>query len=331
MKKISRILLPLVILAGALGLWWIFRGPGGGGPSLEASGTVEATQADLGFQAPGRIHRIAVREGDRVRADQELAALDMTELQARRSTAQARLEVAEAQLAELEEGSRPQEIAQAEAAVRGARQRLEQARRDLERIRRLFEGGAVSREALENAETAREIAAAELEQAGERLELARQGPRNERVLVQRALVRQARGSLAEVEAALENAVIRAPFEGRITERHREPGEVVGAGAPVLTLRDLSDRWVRIYIREDAVGRVRIGQAAAISTDSYPGESFRGEVFFIGTEAEFTPRNVQTSEERTRLVYPVKVRITGDPELNLKPGIPADVALEEPRG
>lgn len=331
MKKIRRMLLPLLVLALVLAVWWILRGPRGDGSSLAASGTVEATEADLGFQVPGRIAGIEVHEGDQAAAGQVLATLDLSEMEARRTAAQGQLEAATARLAELESGSRPEEIAQAEAAARAARERLEQAERDLDRARRLQEGGAVSREALERAETAREVASADLEQAQERLELVRKGPRSEQVRAQRALVLQARGALDQVEAAIGNGTIVAPFDGRVAQRHREPGEVVGAGTPVLTLRDLSDRWVRIYVREDAVGRVRIGQAARITTDSYPGRSYEGRVFFIGSEAEFTPRNVQTSEERTRLVYPVKVRITADEDVDLKPGIPADVVLEEPEG
>jgi HlyD family secretion protein len=98
---------------------------------------------------------------------------------------------------------------------------------------------------------------------------------------------------------------------------------------VLTLLDPADRWVRIYVPEDQVGRVRIGQQARITADTYPDRTYTGEVVYIGSEAEFTPRNVQTPEERTRLVYPVKVRISGDTAFDLKPGVPADVRMEAP--
>ena len=106
---------------------------------------------------------------------------------------------------------------------------------------------------------------------------------------------------------------------------------MGPGAPVFSLLDPDDRWVRIYVREDEIGRVQLGQQAQIRADTYPDRVYDGEVVFIGSEAEFTPRNVQTQEERTRLVYPVKVRITGDAGFELKPGIPADVVLVEAAG
>lgn len=329
MNNRRKILVPvvLVVLAGAL--VWAFRLRGDNEGDLLASGTVEATEADLGFQVAGRIEEIRAREGDRVDPGQELAMLDRTELLARRRSAQAQVEATRARLLEMERGSRPEELAQAEAAQRAARERLDDARRDLERSRRLFEGGAISREALDKAETAVRLAEAALDQAAEAHELVREGPRREQIAAQRATVAQAEARLAEAEAFLENAVIRAPVAGLVTVRHREPGETVGAGAPVLTLRDLDDRWVRIYVREDRIGRVSIGQGATVTSDTYADRTYEGEVVFIGSEAEFTPRNVQTAEERIKLVYPVKVRITGDPSLDLKPGIPADVRLLEP--
>jgi HlyD family secretion protein len=110
-------------------------------------------------------------------------------------------------------------------------------------------------------------------------------------------------------------------------KDREPGETVGAGAPVLTVMNLEDRWVRIYIREDRVGAVHLGQEAIITADTYPDKTYRGTVAFIASQAEFTPRNVQTTEERVKLVYAVKVRITQDSTYDLKPGIPADVRLQ----
>jgi HlyD family secretion protein len=152
------------------------------------------------------------------------------------------------------------------------------------------------------------------------------GPRAERIDAQRAALRQAEANVAQVQANLDNATIRAPFAGVVTVRHREPGESVGPGAPVLTIMNVADRWVRIFVREDEVGRVTLGRRATISSDSHPGKAFQGRVTFIASEAEFTPRNVQTTEERVKLVYAVKVAIAGDAALELKPGVPADVVI-----
>ena len=329
MSKRSRIAVALVVVAAVAALGWIFLQDGSDdAPTLSASGTVEATDADLGFQAPGRVQEVSVREGDRVEEGDVLARLDTREAEAARSAARAQLSAAEARLSELRRGSRPQELAAAGAALRSAERRAEEAARDAERARTLQEGGAISRQALDRAETAAEVADAAVVQAREQLALVREGPRAEAVRAQEAHVEQARANVELAEAALANSVITAPFDGLLTVRHREPGETVAPGAPALTLLDPGDRWVRIYVREDAIGRVRLGMAARITSDTYPNRAFDGEVVFIGSEAEFTPRNVQTSEERTKLVYPVKVRITSDPDLVLKPGIPADVVLVE---
>jgi HlyD family secretion protein len=320
MSKRVRILIPVVLL-GVVAC----NGNDMDG-TLTASGTVEATDADLGFQAPGRVLAIPVREGDAVSAGQELARQDAREMQAALDAASAQVAAADARLTELVRGARPQELATGEAAVRSATERSDEARRSADRARTLFEGGAISRQALDQATTALEVAVAQRQQAEEQLALVREGPRSESVSAQRAIVEQARANAARAEAALANAIITAPFSGLVTSRHREPGEIVPAGAPVLTLLDPQDRWVRIYIREDQIGLVHLGLAAEIVSDTYPDRVYQGEVTFIGSEAEFTPRNVQTAEERIKLVYPVKVRITGDPGFELKPGIPADVTL-----
>jgi len=294
---------------------------------IQASGTVEATEADLGFQMAGRIGWIGPRVGAEVRAGDEVARLDQEEILARKRAAEAQLAAARALLSEMRTGFRPQEIAEGQAALRGAAERWTDAVRDHERAQRLFDGGAISREMLDKTETAARIAESAVDQATERVRILEEGPRQERVAAQRAGVAQAEAAVAQVDAAISYSVVTIPFPGIVTLRHREPGETVSPGVPVLTVMDPEDRWVRIYVREDRIGEVSLGQAASISSDTYPDQTYRGEVIFIASEAEFTPRNVQTTEERVKLVYAVKVQITEDPSHHLKAGIPADVVLE----
>ncbi|MBT8397194.1 MAG: HlyD family efflux transporter periplasmic adaptor subunit [Gemmatimonadetes bacterium] len=295
---------------------------------IRASGTVEATDADLGFQQAGRIESILVREGDSVQSGQEVAVLDRKEVLARRRSAEAQGDAARALLSEMEAGSRDGEIGEGRAALTQAEERRDDALRDRDRAQRLFDGGSISQEVLDKSATAFRVSEAAVDQARQRLQMLVEGVRPERIAAQRALVAQADAAVAQIDAALSNAVVVVPFDGLITVRHREPGETVSPGIPVLTLMDPEDRWVRIYVREDRIGEVRVGQAATISSDTYPDRVYQGEVVFIASEAEFTPRNVQTTEERVKLVYAVKVRITGDPSHDLKPGIPADVSLDE---
>jgi HlyD family secretion protein len=294
---------------------------------LMASGTVEATEAALGFQVPGRIARVVVHEGDRVHVGDTLAALDRTELDARLNQAAAALASARAMLTELEHGARSEEISQARAADSAASARLRDAERDRDRATTLVRGGAVSQETLDKAQLGFDVARSAAQQASDQLRLVLAGPRPERIDAQRAGVAQAQAAVQQAQATLDNAVVRAPFDGIVTVRHREPGETVAAGAPVLTLANLGDRWVRIYVGETRLGDVRLGQGAVITTDTYGNKQYSGAVAFIATEAEFTPRNVQTAEERVKLVFAVKVRIVGDPANDLKPGMPADVVLQ----
>ncbi len=312
-----------VVLVAAYYL--LLRGDGSDGP-IEASGTVEATDAQLGFQVAGRIDTILVDEGTSVTADQLLARLDQTELKARREQAAAQLAAARALLTELERGSRTQEVQQGRDQLTAANQRLADAQRDLDRTQRLFDGGAVSREALDKAQLAFDVAQSQHDQAAQALQLLEVGPRPERIDAQRATVVQAQAALQQVDAMLANSEIRAPFDGVVTVKDREIGETVQPGAPVLTVTNMGDRWVRIYIPETQVGAVHLGEPATISADTYRGKRYGGAVSFIASEAEFTPKNVQTRDERVKLVYAVKVRILSDSTYDLKPGIPADVSL-----
>lgn len=323
-------IIPVVLLLGLGGyaLWRFVLAPRAEASGLVASGTVEATDAQLGFQAPGRIARLAPREGDRVAAGDELARLDTSELDARRVQAQAQTDAARAQLSELLAGSRREEIAQGKTAVAAADARVADAERDAERARTLLAGRAVSREAVDKATLAVDLARRQRDQAAEQLALLEQGPRPERIAAARAQLAQAEAAVATLDATLSNSVLTAPFPGVVTLRHREPGEIVGAGAAVLTLMNPDDRWVRIYVPENRLGRVAIGQRAEITSDTFPGKRYSGEVAFVASSAEFTPKNVQTAEERVKLVYAVKVRIAGDAEQELKPGLPADVRLVE---
>ncbi len=274
-KRRITIAIALVLVGVAAYAGWRYFRADRSPAALLASGTVEATEAQLGFQAPGRIEEIAVREGDAVKQGQVLARLDTRETEAR--------------------------LAQARAQVDAARVRLAEAERDLKRSEALFRGGAIGQEAYDKAQVAYKVARSDQEQA--------------------------RAQVAALEAVLANMQIRASFDGIVSVRHHEPGEVVPAGAPILTVMNPNDRWVRIYMAENRLGAVRLGQKAMIATDTYPNKRYGGEVAYIASQAEFTPKNVQTTEERVKLVYAVKVRITDDPHFELKPGMPADVHLE----
>jgi len=322
-RKLALTVVALVVVAALL----VARRDGGAG-ELEFSGTVEATEAQLGFQAAGRIEAVRPREGDQVREGDTLAWLESAEPAARLDQARSQLRAAAALLAELASGARSEERVQAREALRALDDRYAEAERELARTRRLHEAGAVSTEQLDRARLQVDQLRSQREQAEQQLRIVETGPRAERIAAQRAVVAQAEAAVRQAEAQLGNAVIRAPFTGVVTVKHRGAGETAAPGAPVLTIMNLDDRWVRIFIPENRLGGVRLGDTASISADSYPERRYAGSVAFISSQAEFTPRNVQTREERVKLVYAVKVRIAGDPRYDLKPGLPADVRLHE---
>lgn len=327
MKPPKPVIAVVAIAIIAALVWLLVFRSGDNEGVLIASGTVEATEAQLGFQSAGRIESIAVQEGDRVDSGAVLATLDQSEMRARRDQADAQVQAAQALLTELEGGFRSEEVAQARAAKRAAEEQFRDAERDLERTKTLYDGGAVSREVYDKAQTRYEVAESHLIQARKQLQLVEAGPRSERIAAQRAQVQQAKAALRTVEAMLRYMTITTDIPGVVTTRHREPGEVVAPGAPVLTVMNRDDRWIRVYIPENRLGALSLGQNAEISSDTYPEKTYGGEITYIASAAEFTPKTVQTAEERVKLVYEVKVRVIDDPDYELKPGLPADVRIE----
>lgn len=327
MSKKRRIIIPVLLVVIAAILWFTVFDVNDEDGTLFVSGTVEATEARLGFPTPGRLEMIRVREGDMVKAGTELAVLDRAETIARYRQARAQASAARALLAEMESGARTEEIARARAARDAAREQENDARRDLERVKELYTGGAVSKEVLDKQQTAFDVARSRHTEAAEFLRQVESGTRAEKIAAQRAVLEQAEAQVSAVEAALANMAIRAPFDGVIAVRHHEPGEIVPAGGAVLTIRNRQNRWVRTYVPENRIGALQLGSAAAITTDSYENKTYAGEVIFIAAEAEFTPKAVQTTEERVRLVYLVKVRVIDDQTFDLKAGMPADIELK----
>ena len=329
MHKTPRIIIGGVVLSsiGAFAIYHTTFAADRNGDAIIASGTVEATQAELGFQVSGRLGKLSVREGDQVTAGRQLAMLEQSELIAERAVARAQVAAAEAGLAELLAGSRREEVAQARAALAVATERRNYAQRDVERLAPLAEQSLVSRQAFDQQRTQLSIAEGEMAKAKEALQILATGPRSERIAAQRAALAQAQATVERIEAQLAQTELTAPFSGTITVRHREPGEALSPGNPVVTLRNFDDRWVRVYIPGDEVGNLTLGQPASITGDANPDKRYTGAISYIASVAEFTPRNVQSTKDRVKLVYEVRVRVAGDTTVDLKPGLPADVRFQ----
>jgi HlyD family secretion protein len=286
------------------------------------SGTVEAIQAELAFQVSGKVNKVLVDEGQPVEEDQILAELDQAEFLARKNQAQASLMALKSKLTELEKGYRAQEVEQARLASYTARINLEEARKDKVRFDTLYEKRTISEKERDVAELKYETALKEYQRSKQAFDLLREGFRKEDIEAARAQAEAAESALELTEIQLKNAQLRAPFKGIITSRNVEPGEVVSPGREVLSLSDLSNVDLKVFVDETEIGKVKPGQEVQVKIDTFPQKVYIGHISYISPEAEFTPKIIQTHKERVKLVYMVKISIP-NPDLELKSGMPAD--------
>jgi HlyD family secretion protein len=312
-------------LAAAL-LLGACSGRDGSGPgSLTLSGNIEVNEAQLGFKVPGRVIERLVTEGDRVRSGQLVARLDGTEQQQQLALYRAELAGAEAAYAELQAGSRPQEIAAAEATLHSVEADRDRLRLDFARQKELRGKDAIADREFEASQAELNVAEARSAEAAERLKLVQAGPRIEEVSQGRARVDQARAAVALAETQVENTRLVSPLDGVVLSKDIEPGEYVSPGTPVVTVADIAHVWVRAYVNQTDLGRVRLGQKVAVHTDTFPDKTYEGTIGFIASEAEFTPKTVQTTKERVKLVFRIKIDLA-NPNDELKPGMPADAFI-----
>jgi HlyD family secretion protein len=254
-----------------------------------------------------------------------VARLEDQDLKQEVAVAEARVAASEANLAKLTTGNRPQDIKSAEAALASAKADLVDKQRDLARQRELLKRGSTAQATLDKAQTAFELADEAAHRAAESLSLAREGFRREDVAAGQAELNLARASLELARTKLSYATLTAPNAGVVLVRDAEPGEVVAVGTPVITMGDLDGIWLEAYLPEPELGKVRLGQAAQVSTDSYPDKRYPGRISFISSKAEFTPKTVETAKERVTLVFRTKIRLD-NPGHELKPGMPGEAVI-----
>jgi len=293
---------------------------------LTLSGNIEAHESLVSFKITGRVIDLPVEEGQWVEAGTLLARLDDADYRQRVDIDAANLNVRESNLALTLAGSREQEVKASKAAVLDAQADLQQKKIDDERAQRLFARDAISAQDRDLADTALKRATATLESAQQRFDQTQEGSRKEDIHIAQANVVAARQSLGLSRINLDYTRLAAPNAGVISVRQAELGEVVAPGTPIVTLSDLDHVWLRAYLAETDLGRIRWGQDAIITTDTYPGKKYRGHISFISSTAEFTPKSVETYKERVTLVYRIKIDVD-NPNHELKPGMPADAAID----
>jgi len=274
----------------------------------------------------GRVTQLPVEEGQSVTAGQLLAQIDNADYLQQAAADQATVEVKARELDLAEAGSRSQDIAQGRQNVRDAQADLSQKQLDYARYQALFQKDEIQGQMVDQAKTAVERAQATLDRLQQALNELVEGTRRQQIAVDRADVQQAGEAAGISRIRVGYTTLTAPFAGVITVREAELGEVVAPGTPIYTLDELQHIWVQVYVPETNLGQVHWGQDCSVTTDTYPGKTYQGRVSFISSQAEFTPKTVQTTAERVTLVYLVKVDVD-NPNLELKPGMPADVSIQ----
>jgi len=340
MPKALRIILVLAVLIGAAAAWWLTHQAPSDPNRLQLSGTIEVTQVDLAFKLSGRLQARPVDEGDAVTAGQVVARLDAVDQELQVTRAEAEAQYAKAFLAKLESGSRPEEITEARAVLQQARAaaeatetRLKLAGDELARYRDLRAQEVISQQKFDELKTVKDTAlnahqeaAARVRSARARLDLVLAGPRKEEIEQARARVTVTEQALAIARQHLADTVLKAPLNGVVLSKAAEPGAFLSPGAPVITVGEVGQVWLRGYINETDLGRIRLNQAAEVTTDTYPGKVYHGKISYISDVAEFTPKTVQTFQERVKLMYRVKISLD-NPLQELKPGMPADAVIQ----
>ncbi len=291
---------------------------------IVASGHVEATEVRISTKVGGTLLSRPVDEGDPVKVGTEIARIDTVDLDLALRAAEAERSQADADYRLKKSGYRPEDVAEAEARVAQAEADLDAAQKDLDRMEALLATGSGTPKSRDDALARRDVAKASLAAAREQLRKMRAGFRPEEIDAAKARLAAAEARIAQLRQNVRDASIVSPTNGIVTSKIAEPGELLAPGAPIVVITDLADAWLNVYVGEPSLGKIRLGQEAEVRTDG--GETRKGHVTFIASQAEFTPKNVQTEDERVKLVYKVKIGLENADGL-FKPGMPATATLE----
>lgn len=325
MKK-THLWFATLVLGVVLIPWTGCKPQDAGGNALRVSGNIEVIETQVSFRIAGRVLTRLVDEGDEVKAGQPIATLDDQDLIQQEALRQADLAVAKAALLALENGSRTEEIERAKAALEAVNADVERLRADDARQKSLYDKEIISANTYDATHSQLISAQAHAREAQQTYALLKKGPRAEEIEQARARLDQVTRALEIAQTQRTYASVASPLTGVVLSKNIEPGEVVAAGTPVVTIGDIHNIYLRAYVDETDLGRVKLGQKVRVTTDSHSGKSFEGKVTFISPESEFTPKTVQTEKERVKLVYRIKIDIP-NPDLELKPGMPADAEIE----
>jgi len=328
-KKIARLVIIVLVLTGGYFGYQRYQQNiqvGAGGP-LKIYGSIEIRDAVLAFNEQERIIELLVEEGDRVRAGQPLARQRTDRLDGAIAEVEAKIAAQQEVVNRLVAGNRPQEIEQARAEVEAARVRVDNVQQILNRLKKTSGSGATSVQDLDDARSKFKVEQAQLQVREKALALVLEGARQEDIAAAKYQLEALQASLAQLKIRLGDTTLYAPSAGVIQSRILEVGELAGPTKPVFTLALTNPKWVRAYVPEPMLGRIRMGMKAEVLSDSYPGQPVEGTVGFISSVAEFTPRTVATEDLRTQLVYEARIMVE-DKGDRLRLGMPVTVMVKE---
>jgi HlyD family secretion protein len=323
-KRAAALWIAVVIGASFIASYWIFNKiveP----PEFRVSGVLEADDIHVGSKVGGRVVKVVARRGERVKAGDAIVVLDAAELRASLDEAQASLRESQAKLAELSSGYRQEEIDQARADWLATKAIHENSERFSRRMKDLAAREMVARQEYDDARTRAEEAEQRAKAARERYDLVKAGRRQEEIAQAQARKEMAEARVALLRAQLDETVVYAPVDSFVEVLDLEPGDLVPAGRPVATLLRAGSPWARVYVPEGRLGHVRPGLKVRVRVDSFPDKIFTGVVRRVNHQAEFTPRNVQTTEERVLQLFQAEVAIEDEAGV-LRPGMSADVVI-----
>lgn len=326
-KKIRLLAVVLMVILIAVGVTLLLRSLLHKAPANELVlyGNVDIRQAELAFNGNERVASLMAQEGDRVKKGQLLATLDTVRLSHQVSQAEAQVKAQKEVLAALMAGTRPEDIRKARADVEAAEAEQKNAGIVFSRKSMLAEKDLISKQERDDAKAAADSSQAQLKAAKAALALAVAGPRKEDIAAASETLKAYEAVLSIAKRNLEYAYLYAPSDGVIQARILEPGDMASPQTPVFTLALTNPVWVRAYIQEPDMGKIRLGMSAEVTTDSYPGKRYKAWIGFISPTAEFTPKSVETQELRSSLVYQVRAYAC-DPGNELRQGMPATVII-----
>jgi membrane fusion protein YbhG len=292
---------------------------------IEASGNIEATNIIVSSQVSGKVLQILKDEGDNIIKGDTVIIIDPETYKLKLDEAIAAKDLAQAQFNLVKTGARKEDIIQADESLRQAQVSFDLAEKDKQRMENLYTSKSITKKQFDDAVANFDIAKAKLNSAKENLQKVKNLSRPEEIKQSEANLNRALANVNIYQKNLNDCYVTSPSSGFITKKFVETGEAAGIMSSLFQVADLNSVELAIYVSETELGKVKLGQKAEINVDTYPDKSFDGTVIYISPQAEFTPKNIQTKDERTKLVFQVKIKIE-NPDFELKDGMPADATI-----